>query len=203
MTVDYDVFGGMLLERLRICVERGMSADEIILQLLDVGEAYAAFTYGEVMARRARFVYEVLYLRCANILTDIQIPALSVNVQDEHDRHLQKMADKAAMECKGMSVESAQKHLASGFLKSATKYMETTTGRGIDASAMAFQIIDYALHMSITLLGIEKDGIDLERIFSYGDEGNTLRARLTGDDHDFESDADDEEYIAEFLHRDV
>ena len=50
MAVGYDELGGMLLERLRVCVERRMPIGEIIPQMLDTCETYVAFNYGEVIA---------------------------------------------------------------------------------------------------------------------------------------------------------
>ena len=192
----YDEFGGMLLERLRVCVERGMSADEIVPQLLDVGEIYTAFTHGEVMARRARFVNVAIFLCCEDITTGIRTPGLSANAQDEYDRHLLKMTDKVTMKCKGLSVESARKRIASDVPDLMVKYMETTTGVSIDESAITIQMMDYALRMCVTLLDIENEGIDLEQIFSYGDDGNTLRTVLTEYDLNYGSDGNDKKYTA-------
>ena len=181
MTVGYDELGGALLERLRICVERRMPIDEIIPQMLDTCEAYIACNYGEVMASRARFVHGAILLRCTNVLADTWTPGLSVNAQDAYDRNLMEMADKIAKRCKRMPREAAFKNMYFDVNKLIAKYMTITTGILLDASCMAYQMTDYAMHVNLVLIDIENEGIGLEKIFSYGDEGDMLRARLTAD----------------------
>lgn len=107
---------------------------------------------------------------------------MSVNAQDEHDQNLIKVTDKYAKKCKGMVNELTIESQSFDIYKLISDYMQTATDIRSDTLAIVYQLIDHAMQMCLAITFIAKAGTDLKQLFSYGDEGDALRARLTKDD---------------------